>query len=196
MPSQARRTAAFFGAPARAPRRAATGRADVAARELARGRRGRSRVPTGRSRRPARVPALAAPGGAGLFRRVSAAICSCATAACEAPSSSRTGRCATSRLHGRPAKAARSTSGAGVASPKVARFAAMHDLVGAEFLAGIPGTVGGALAMNAGCYGGGDLGRRAQSDDRRSRREPARAHARPLSHRLSHGEAAAISRSP
>lgn len=44
-------------------------------------------------------------------------------------------------------------AGAGVASPKVARFAAMHDLVGAEFLAGIPGTVGGALAMNAGCYG-------------------------------------------
>jgi UDP-N-acetylmuramate dehydrogenase len=43
---------------------------------------------------------------------------------------------------------------AGVASPKVARFAALHDLVGAEFLAGIPGTVGGALAMNAGCYGG------------------------------------------
>ncbi|MGZ8268900.1 MAG: UDP-N-acetylmuramate dehydrogenase [Burkholderiales bacterium] len=43
---------------------------------------------------------------------------------------------------------------AGVASPKVARFAAMHDLVGAEFLAGIPGTLGGALAMNAGCYGG------------------------------------------
>ena len=43
---------------------------------------------------------------------------------------------------------------AGVASPKVARFAAMHGLVGAEFLAGIPGTIGGALAMNAGCYGG------------------------------------------
>ncbi|HNF90282.1 MAG TPA: UDP-N-acetylmuramate dehydrogenase [Thiobacillaceae bacterium] len=42
---------------------------------------------------------------------------------------------------------------AGVASPKVARFAASHDLAGAEFLAGIPGTVGGALAMNAGCYG-------------------------------------------
>ena len=42
---------------------------------------------------------------------------------------------------------------AGVASPKVARFAARHGLVGAEFLAGIPGTVGGALAMNAGCYG-------------------------------------------
>jgi UDP-N-acetylmuramate dehydrogenase len=43
---------------------------------------------------------------------------------------------------------------AGAASPKVARFAARHDLGGAEFLAGVPGTVGGALAMNAGCYGG------------------------------------------
>jgi UDP-N-acetylmuramate dehydrogenase len=42
---------------------------------------------------------------------------------------------------------------AGVAAPKVARFAAIHQLAGAEFLAGIPGTVGGALAMNAGCYG-------------------------------------------
>ena len=41
----------------------------------------------------------------------------------------------------------------GVASPKVARFAATHDLEGAEFLAGIPGSIGGALAMNAGCYG-------------------------------------------
>jgi UDP-N-acetylmuramate dehydrogenase len=43
---------------------------------------------------------------------------------------------------------------AGVAAPKVARFAATHDLAAAEFLAGIPGTVGGALAMNSGCYGG------------------------------------------
>jgi UDP-N-acetylmuramate dehydrogenase len=42
---------------------------------------------------------------------------------------------------------------AGVPGAKVARFAALHDLEGAEFLAGIPGTVGGALAMNAGCYG-------------------------------------------
>ena len=45
-------------------------------------------------------------------------------------------------------------AGAGIASPKVARFAALHGAAGAEFLAGIPGTVGGALAMNAGCYGG------------------------------------------
>jgi UDP-N-acetylmuramate dehydrogenase len=43
---------------------------------------------------------------------------------------------------------------AGLPSPKAARFAALHGLAGAEFLAGIPGTVGGALAMNAGCYGG------------------------------------------
>jgi UDP-N-acetylmuramate dehydrogenase len=45
-------------------------------------------------------------------------------------------------------------AGVGVASPKLARFAAAQGLVGAEFLASIPGTVGGALAMNAGCYGG------------------------------------------
>jgi len=43
---------------------------------------------------------------------------------------------------------------AGVASPKLARFAANHDYAEAEFFAGIPGTVGGALAMNAGCHGG------------------------------------------
>src|SRR5882672_11620782 len=42
---------------------------------------------------------------------------------------------------------------ASVACPKVARLAAMHSFEGAEFLAGVPGTVGGALAMNAGCYG-------------------------------------------
>jgi UDP-N-acetylmuramate dehydrogenase len=43
---------------------------------------------------------------------------------------------------------------AGVACAKVARFAARRGLVGAEFLAGIPGTMGGALAMNAGAWGG------------------------------------------
>ena len=42
---------------------------------------------------------------------------------------------------------------AGVTCAKVARFSALNNLAGAEFLAGIPGTVGGALAMNAGCYG-------------------------------------------
>ncbi len=43
---------------------------------------------------------------------------------------------------------------AGVPGAKLARFAALHDKSGAEFFAGIPGTVGGMLAMNAGCYGG------------------------------------------
>lgn len=43
---------------------------------------------------------------------------------------------------------------AGVASAKVARFCVETGLVGAEFLAGIPGTFGGALAMNAGAFGG------------------------------------------
>lgn len=42
---------------------------------------------------------------------------------------------------------------AGVPGAKLARFAAAHDLSGAAFFAGIPGTLGGMLAMNAGCYG-------------------------------------------
>ncbi len=42
---------------------------------------------------------------------------------------------------------------AGVPGAKLARFAAAHNLQGAEFFAGIPGTLGGMLAMNAGCYG-------------------------------------------
>lgn len=44
--------------------------------------------------------------------------------------------------------------GAGVACAKVARFAVRNGLTGAEFLAGIPGTMGGALAMNAGAFAG------------------------------------------
>lgn len=43
---------------------------------------------------------------------------------------------------------------AGAACNKVARFTAKAGAVGAEFLAGIPGTMGGALAMNAGAFGG------------------------------------------
>ena len=45
-------------------------------------------------------------------------------------------------------------AGAGAACAKGARYAARTGLLGAEFMAGIPGTVGGALAMNAGAYGG------------------------------------------
>jgi UDP-N-acetylmuramate dehydrogenase len=43
---------------------------------------------------------------------------------------------------------------AGVPCALVARFCAEQGLAGAEFLAGIPGTFGGALAMNAGAFGG------------------------------------------
>ena len=43
---------------------------------------------------------------------------------------------------------------AGVACAKVAKFCARNDLQGVEFLAGIPGAMGGALAMNAGAFGG------------------------------------------
>ena len=45
-------------------------------------------------------------------------------------------------------------AGAGVPAPHLARFIAKHGGAGAEWMAGVPGTVGGALAMNAGCYGG------------------------------------------
>jgi UDP-N-acetylmuramate dehydrogenase len=41
----------------------------------------------------------------------------------------------------------------GVACPKLARTTAKANLTGLEFLSGIPGTLGGALAMNAGCLG-------------------------------------------
>lgn len=43
---------------------------------------------------------------------------------------------------------------AGAACAKVARECARGGLTGAAFLAGIPGTMGGALAMNAGAFGG------------------------------------------
>ena len=43
---------------------------------------------------------------------------------------------------------------AGVPCAHVARFSGELGLTGAEFLAGIPGTMGGALKMNAGAFGG------------------------------------------
>lgn len=41
----------------------------------------------------------------------------------------------------------------GVTCARLARFCQQHNLADADFLAGIPGTVGGALAMNAGAFG-------------------------------------------
>ena len=43
---------------------------------------------------------------------------------------------------------------AGVLLAKAARLAGKAGLTGLEFASGIPGTVGGALVMNAGAYGG------------------------------------------
>ena len=45
-------------------------------------------------------------------------------------------------------------AGAGVPAPHLARYVAKQGGGGAEWMAGVPGTIGGALAMNAGCYGG------------------------------------------
>ena len=44
--------------------------------------------------------------------------------------------------------------GAGASCAKLARFCSKNDLIGGEFFAGIPGLLGGALAMNAGAFGG------------------------------------------
>lgn len=41
----------------------------------------------------------------------------------------------------------------GVPGARIARYSVRRDLSGAEFFAGIPGTFGGALAMNAGAFG-------------------------------------------
>ncbi|MBU1323872.1 MAG: UDP-N-acetylmuramate dehydrogenase [Alphaproteobacteria bacterium] len=45
------------------------------------------------------------------------------------------------------------TAGAGALDAMVAKASARAGIAGLEFYAGIPGTIGGALTMNAGCYG-------------------------------------------
>ena len=44
-------------------------------------------------------------------------------------------------------------AGAGALDSMVARASAKAGIAGLEFYAGIPGSIGGALTMNAGCYG-------------------------------------------
>ena len=43
--------------------------------------------------------------------------------------------------------------GSGVYLPDLSRFLKNQNFTGGEFMLGIPGSVGGAFAMNAGCYG-------------------------------------------
>ena len=64
-------------------------------------------------------------------------------------------------------------AGAAALDNKVAREAAKAGISGLEFYAGVPGTIGGALRMNAGCYGGEtkDVLKQAVAIDRRGRRQ-------------------------
>lgn len=50
-------------------------------------------------------------------------------------------------------KGNRVIAGSGLALIKIVQFSRVNNLSGLEFLAGIPGTLGGALAMNAGAWG-------------------------------------------
>lgn len=57
-------------------------------------------------------------------------------------------------LSGIRVEGSRVTAQAGAYLAQVSRIAAEHGLTGLEFAAGIPGTVGGGVAMNAGAYDG------------------------------------------
>lgn len=46
------------------------------------------------------------------------------------------------------------TAGAGISLARLAQFAQRNELAGLEFAHGIPGSLGGAVVMNAGAYGG------------------------------------------
>ena len=65
------------------------------------------------------------------------------------------------------------TAGASALDNMVARDAAKAGIAGLEFYAGIPGTIGGALRMNAGCYGAEtkDVLQSVIALDRRGRRQ-------------------------
>ena len=65
------------------------------------------------------------------------------------------------------------TVGAAALDNKVAKEAAKAGIAGLEFYAGIPGTIGGALRMNAGCYGAEtkDILREVVALDRTGRRQ-------------------------
>ena len=80
-------------------------------------------------------------------------------------------------------------AGSGALDINVARFAAECGLAGLEFLSGIPGTIGGALRMNAGAYDAEmkDVLRRAEAIDRNGVRH--RVDAAALGFRYRHSDA-------
>jgi len=65
------------------------------------------------------------------------------------------------------------TAGAACLDQRLAKEASKAGIAGLEFYAGIPGTIGGALRMNAGCYGGEtkDVVKEIVGLDRRGRRQ-------------------------
>jgi UDP-N-acetylmuramate dehydrogenase len=67
----------------------------------------------------------------------------------------------------------RVTAGAAALDKNVAKAAATAGMAGLEFYAGVPGTIGGALRMNAGCYGAEtqDVLREVVALDRAGRRQ-------------------------
>lgn len=58
------------------------------------------------------------------------------------------------KMSGITVEGTRITAGAGALMSQVARAAMEHGLTGLEFAAGIPGSIGGGVVMNAGAYGG------------------------------------------
>ena len=85
-------------------------------------------------------------------------------------------------------------AGGGALDINVARLAADSGLAGLEFLSGIPGTIGGAVKMNAGAYGG-DVGGVLESVevvDRRGQRSTLLASDLKFSYRHSHLPTSAI----
>jgi UDP-N-acetylmuramate dehydrogenase len=57
-------------------------------------------------------------------------------------------------IDGVAAKGTLLTAGAGVSMEKLSGFAAKHSLSGLDWAGGLPGTLGGAVRGNAGCFGG------------------------------------------
>ena len=76
-------------------------------------------------------------------------------------------------------------AGAGVACARIARQCLKWGLGPAEFFAGIPGTLGGALAMNAGAFGG-ETWRHVHRRSRPSTATARSARARPGEYRVSY----------